>query len=443
MAHNLAALYPNQGAFLRFGYDRARLRARGFPLAVINFARREIEAKIVFYGPAMSGKTTNVHVAHSRLPEDQRGNLHTLSTDEERTLFFDYVPIQKGEIAGFTAKFKLFSVPGQVFYQQTRRVVLRGADAVVFVADSAPDRAQANIDSLIDLEENLRAHGLDLASIPLVVQLNKRDHPQARSIEAMTTDLNPFGVPVLESVATRGEGVMETLEAVIGIASARIRDNLAGRKTAVALTAIDQREPEEDEVVIRRHLKEIQKVRPEEERLGAEARKHGQVATEDVDAFLLQNVERAEKYLQVNDGPSKPRRAQLARPRVTGVPDLPPGPSLDLPFLPATLQGYRAMRIIESSITPTGGVKIELLLEPTTGGAGATRCTLKLKPELHKPPPAPVVIDPEPIRKKPVHSDILNPPQDPIEALMWKVLKGAGLVLLLMLGVIVGLLFGG
>lgn len=411
-------------------------------MAVINFARREIEAKIVFYGPAMSGKTTNVQIAHGRLPEGQAGNLHTLSTEEERTLFFDYVPIEKGEIAGFDAKFKLFSVPGQVFYQQTRRVVLRGADAVVFVADSAPDRAQANIDSLIDLEENLRAHGLDLASIPLVVQLNKRDHPQARSIEALTTDLNPFGVPVLEAVALTGEGVMETLEAVIGIASARIRDNLAGRKTAVALTAIDQREPEDDELVIRRHLKEIQLVRPEEEKKGAEARKHGEVETEDVDAFLLQNVERAAEYLKDKDEPNKPRRARPARPRVTGVPDLPPGPTVDLPFLPATMKGYRAMRIIESVITPTGGVKLDLLLEPTQGGGGATRCTLQLKPESMKPPPPPVVIAPEPLRKAAPRDDAPKPPTDPIEALMWKVLKGAGLVLLLMVGVIVGMLFG-
>jgi len=411
-------------------------------LAVINFARREIEAKIVFYGPAMSGKTTNVQIAHGRLPDGQRGNLHTLSTEEERTLFFDYVPIEKGEIAGFDAKFKLFSVPGQVFYQQTRRVVLRGADAVVFVADSAPDRAQANIDSLIDLEENLRAHGLDLASIPLVVQLNKRDHPQARSIEALTTDLNPFGVPVVESVAVHGEGVMETLEAVIGIASARIRDNLAGRKTAVALTAIDQREPEDDEIVIRRHLKEIQKVRPDEEKKGAEARKHGQVETEDVDAFLLQNVERVEKYLADQDEPQKPRRARPARPRVTGVPDLPPGPTVDLPFLPQTMLGFRAMRIIESSITATGGVKLDLLLEPTQGGGGAARCTLQLKPEPQKaPPPPPVVIDPEPLRKT-RSEDVLQPPQDPIDAVMWKVLKGAGLLLLVMLGAILGILLG-
>ncbi len=408
-------------------------------MAVINFARREIEAKVVYYGPALSGKTTNVLKAHGRLPDGQRGNLHTLSTEEERTLFFDYVPITKGEIAGFNAKFKLFSVPGQVFYQQTRRVVLRGADAVVFVADSSPDRAQANIDSLIDLEENLRAHGLDLASIPLVIQLNKRDVPGARSVEACSTDLNPFGVPVVESVASRGEGVMETLDAVIGIASARIRDNLAGRKTAVALTAIDQREPEEDEVVIRRHLKEIQKVRPEEEKKGAEARLHGEVAGEDVDAFLLQNVERAEQYLADNkESPDKARRARPARPRVTGVPDLPPGPTVDIPFLPMAMNDYRAMRIIESSITPKGGVKLDLLLEATTGHGSATRCTLRLKPEPIKPValprPAPA---PEPASPKETG---LEPPVDPVEMWMWRVIKVAAILMFGILCVVGGLM---
>ncbi len=436
---------PNRRSLQRVGYDGRPFPAPGSALAVINFARREIEAKIVFYGPAMSGKTTNIHMAHGQLPEEWRGDLHTLSTDEERTLFFDYVPIEKGEIAGFRAKFKLFSVPGQVFYHQTRRVVLRGADAVVFVADSAPDRAQPNIDSLIDLEENLRAHGLDLASIPLVIQLNKRDHSAARSVEALSTDLNPFGVPVVEAIAVRSEGVMETLEAVIEIASERIRDNLAGRKTAVALTAIDQQESEEDEVVIRRHLKEIQKVRPEEEKKGAEARKHGQVETEDVDAFLLQNVEQAAKYLEKGDTPSRPRRAQKVRPRVTGMPDLPPGPTVELPFLPSSMKGYRVMRIIESSVTAKGAVQVGLLLEPTTGGGSARRCTLHLTPEPQEEqpprsqtdPPGPMPMVSTPRRAK------QQPPEDPVEDLMWKVLKGAGVILLIMVGVILGMLLKG
>ena len=124
-------------------------------MAVINFARKEIEAKVVYYGPAFSGKTTNVKVLHEKMPGPQRGELHALSTEADRTLFFDYVPIQIGQIGGFSTRFKLFTVPGQVVYQQTRRVVLQGADAVVFVADSSPDRADANLDSLVEIG---RAH---------------------------------------------------------------------------------------------------------------------------------------------------------------------------------------------------------------------------------------------------------------------------------------------
>ncbi len=267
-------------------------------MAVINFARREIEAKVVYYGPAFSGKTTNVQVLHGLVPSQQRGDLHTMATAEERTLFFDYVPVQLGQIAGFSAKFKLFTVPGQVFYKETRKVVLQGADAVVFVADSAEDRADSNIDALIDLEENLRAHGLDLASIPLVIQLNKRDLPNARPVAELQADLNPFGVPTIEAVAFEGKGVMETLRAVTDLAAQRIRDNLAGRQTAVSLTAVDRQEAESDQKVIRDHLEKIKRVRPFEEQRGEKLKTAGHVQASDVDAFLLQNVERASEYLE-------------------------------------------------------------------------------------------------------------------------------------------------
>lgn len=266
-------------------------------MAVINFARREIEAKVVYYGPAFSGKTTNVQVLHGQVPAAQRGDLHTMATAEERTLFFDYVPVQLGQIAGFSAKFKLFTVPGQVFYKETRKVVLQGADAVVFVADSGEDRADSNIDALIDLEENLRAHGLDLASIPLVIQLNKRDLPNARPVADLAADLNPFGVPMVEAVAFEGRGVMETLKAVTDLAAQRIRDNLAGRQTAVSLTAVDRAEAESDQKVIREHLEKIKRVRPYEEQRGEKLKTAGHVKATDVDAFLLQNVERAGEYL--------------------------------------------------------------------------------------------------------------------------------------------------
>lgn len=278
-------------------------------MAVINFARREIEAKVVYYGPAFSGKTTNVQVLHGLVPAQQRGDLHSMATAEERTLFFDYVPVQLGQIAGFNAKFKLFTVPGQVFYKETRKVVLQGADAVVFVADSGDDRADANIDALIDLEENLRSHGLDLASIPLVIQLNKRDLPNARPVADMEADLNPFGVPTVEAVSFEGKGVMETLRAVTDLAAQRIRDNLAGRETAVTLTAVDKAEAESDQKVIRDHLEKIKRVRPFEEQRGQKLQAAGHVKQADVDAFLLANVDRADEYLDENPQPQVRERS--------------------------------------------------------------------------------------------------------------------------------------
>ena len=162
-------------------------------MAVINFARREIEAKIVYYGPALSGKTTNVKATHGQLNRADIGKLHILSTEDDRTLFFDYTPITHGEIAGFTAKFKLFSVPGQAFYRETRQVVLGGADAVVFVADSHPERAKANIEALADLAENLKHHGFDITDFPVVLQINKRDLSNARPVEDILADLNTHG----------------------------------------------------------------------------------------------------------------------------------------------------------------------------------------------------------------------------------------------------------
>ena len=297
-------------------------------MAVINFARKEIEAKIVYYGPAMSGKTTNVQILHGIVPDKQRGELHTMATAEERTLFFDYVPVQLGHVAGFSAKFKLFTVPGQVFYKETRRVVLQGADAVVFVADSSGERSDANIDALIDLEENLRAHGLDLASIPLVIQYNKRDAADVRSVADLQTDLNPFGVPHVEAIACEGRGVMETLRAITDLAAQRIRDNLAGRETAVALTAVERPEGESDASIIRDHLERIKRVRPIEEQRGHKLKSGGHVKAAEVDAFLLANVERAGDYLAGNDsgGLSAEATPRAPAPAVPPPPGLPPSP---------------------------------------------------------------------------------------------------------------------
>lgn len=270
-------------------------------MATINFARREIEAKIVYVGPALSGKTTNVQVLHRLVPKGQRGELHQLSTDTDRTLFFDFIPVELGQIAGFTAHFKLFTVPGQVYYQQTRRAVLQGADGVVFVADSSAGRAQANLDAMIDLEQNLRAHGLDLASIPLVVQLNKRDVEDALPAKSLASELNPFDVPVVESIAASGYGVLDTLYKITEIATRRIRENLSGQKNAVRLQAIQRDERESEQQVVDDYLSRIHKVRPDEEASAERMKAAGRMRPDDVDSFLLEFVDR-EDDLTLDEG---------------------------------------------------------------------------------------------------------------------------------------------
>jgi signal recognition particle receptor subunit beta len=277
-------------------------------MALINFARREIEVKIVFYGPALSGKTTNVEVLHRLMPAGQRGELHSLRTEQDRTLFFDYAPMRFGEIAGFTARFKLFTVPGQVYYKETRRVVLQGADAVVFVADSTPARAAANLEALVDLEDNLRAQGLDLSSIPLVVQLNKRDVEGAMSVEGMTAELNPFGVPVIEAVASEGRGVLDTLRRITDIAGQRIRENLSGQSNAMPLTAVERAAPEDERQVVRDHMDAIRAVRPGEDEAVARLRAAGKLDAGQVDAVLSELVVRSEDVtppepIDAMDGP--------------------------------------------------------------------------------------------------------------------------------------------
>ncbi len=338
-------------------------------MAIINFARREIEAKVVYYGPALSGKTTNVKAAFGCVPDGQRGQLSTLSTEDERTLFFDYAPITLGKIAGFAAHFKLFSVPGQAFYTETRKAVLQGADAVVFVADSSPDRAESNRASLADLEANLKAHGVKLSEIPFVIQLNKRDEPGARSIKEMGADLNPLGVPMIEAVALTGEGVERTLRTVTQIAADRIRDNLAGHKTAVQLNAVEREEREDDSSVILKQLAEISKVRGGEEQRAKDALARGEVEVDDVDAFLFKNVERDPSpggRLSLDEPPPAPA-PRTRRPLPPQYLKLPPIAPVELGFLTPYILNWSAVELIDAYVTPEGGVDVVMLIKDKGG----------------------------------------------------------------------------
>ena len=192
----------------------------------IQLSEKRVTAKIVFYGPGMSGKTTNLQVIHERAPDASKGELTSISTDGDRTLFFDFMPLDLGTVAGLRTRFQLYTVPGQVYYNSTRKLVLRGTDGVIFVADSAADMLEANLESLANLRENLAEYGKDLDDLPLVLQFNKRDLPNAMPVEelraALQEALGGREVPGLESVANTGHGVFPTLKALAALVLDRV-----------------------------------------------------------------------------------------------------------------------------------------------------------------------------------------------------------------------------
>jgi hypothetical protein len=183
-------------------------------MAFINYAAREINCKIVYYGPGLCGKTTNLQTIYQRTSPDARGKMISLATETERTLFFDFLPLALGDIRGFKTRFHLYTVPGQVFYDASRKLILKGVDGVVFVADSQGERLDANIESMENLKDNLEEQGYDLEKIPFVIQYNKRDLPNQSPLEELQELLNPDQVPEFEACALTGEGVFETLKAV-------------------------------------------------------------------------------------------------------------------------------------------------------------------------------------------------------------------------------------
>jgi signal recognition particle receptor subunit beta len=183
-------------------------------MSFINYMAREINCKIVYYGPGLCGKTTNLQYIYERTNPDAKGKMISLATETDRTLFFDFLPLALGEIRGFKTRFHLYTVPGQVFYDASRKLILKGVDGVVFVADSQEERMDANIESVENLRINLTEQGYDLDKIPYVVQYNKRDLPNLVGIEELRRELNPTKVPEFEACATTGEGVFETLKAI-------------------------------------------------------------------------------------------------------------------------------------------------------------------------------------------------------------------------------------
>jgi mutual gliding-motility protein MglA len=183
-------------------------------MSMINYASREINCKLVYYGPGLGGKTTNLEYVYEKVNPDTRGKLISLATEAERTLFFDFLPVDLGSIRGFRTRFHLYTVPGQVYYSASRRLILKGVDGLVFVADSQAERMDANIAALENLYENLFDYGYDPEQLPIVLQWNKRDMPTAVPIAEMSRQLNPMGLQEYEAVAARGTGVFDTLKGV-------------------------------------------------------------------------------------------------------------------------------------------------------------------------------------------------------------------------------------
>lgn len=183
-------------------------------MSMINYASREINCKLVYYGPGLCGKTTNLEYVYNKVSPGTRGKMISLATENERTLFFDFLPVDLGSIRGFKTRFHLYTVPGQVYYNASRRLILKGVDGIVFVADSQAERMDANLASMQNLYENLSEYGYDPRQLPMVLQYNKRDLPTRVPADELSRQLNPGGLEEFEAVATEGEGVFDTLRAV-------------------------------------------------------------------------------------------------------------------------------------------------------------------------------------------------------------------------------------
>jgi len=194
-------------------------------VSFINYSSREINCKIVYYGPGLCGKTTNLQFIYRRTNPEQKGKLISLATETERTLFFDFLPLALGEIKGFRVRFHLYTVPGQVFYAASRKLILKGVDGVVFVADSQLERMDANMESIDDLKINLGEQGYELDKLPFIIQYNKRDLANIIPLEELNREINPNGVTWYEAVATKGPGVFETLKGVAKMVLMELKKN--------------------------------------------------------------------------------------------------------------------------------------------------------------------------------------------------------------------------
>lgn len=195
-------------------------------MSFLNYSTREINFKIVYYGPGLSGKTTNIKYIYEKIKKDNKGKLVSLATETERTLFFDFFPLDLGTIKDYKVRFHLYTVPGQIYYSASRKLILKGVDGLVFVADSQTERFEANLESLQDMLENLRDYKIEFATIPYVLQLNKRDLPNVTPANELIAALRKKDEPVLEAVAYKGDGVVETLKAISKLIMTEVKNKI-------------------------------------------------------------------------------------------------------------------------------------------------------------------------------------------------------------------------
>ncbi len=195
-------------------------------MSFLNYSTREINFKVVYYGPGLSGKTTNITFIYNKIKSDNKGKLVSLATETERTLFFDFFPLDLGTINGYKVKFHLYTVPGQIYYSSSRKLILKGVDGIVFVADSQRERFDANIESLADMMENLEDYKIDFNKIPYVLQLNKRDLPNITPANELIESLRKKDEPVIEAVAVKGDGVVDTLKAISKLIMIEVKKKL-------------------------------------------------------------------------------------------------------------------------------------------------------------------------------------------------------------------------
>ncbi len=372
-------------------------------MATLNFAHREITAKIVYFGAKSAGSSTNVRALHERVDARSKGELRQFGApgDAEFVWFFDYVPSTERPIKGFSVRFRVYAVPGGVALASYRREVLRGTDAVVFVADARRDCDQTNLDSLLDLEGLLREDGIDMAAIPMAIQVNHTDATDARPAEEVVFDLNPYGFPVIEAVARDAKGVIEAHEQVAGMTLARIQDALAGRETPIALTALHEPRRDTDEEIVAGHLEAIERA-------------------------------------------TRERVEELSEDQ--GWAELQTAGEIEVAFQPADFAGTRPLQVLSASIAGET-IELDVIMEKTAGGT-ARRLKVTLA---NRPTAAP------PIPREQPHTPTLTPPERASQAILealpasisleappsrhdfpplWYGLVGVGI------GVVIGLLIG-